>query len=199
MKTDKLLLLLLILGVYVSVLFTLKNYFVSHGVFVTEGFKSYSADFSADLIDGGVGKCRCKNSNLGDVALYTDADACVCNVYSNPPDRDRPELMPGELGQIYRNRHPYYDLNCHLRHEYDAHVDITQPYKPESEDSQPMKYQTYKKKAYVPCTSTLNYEDSFEEQYKRSTTSMTKQLQDKPYLYTNFEDDKYFEDWAKHE
>jgi hypothetical protein len=98
--------------------------------------------------------------------------------YSDPPDRDRPELMPGELGQVYRNRHPYYDLNCHLRHEYDAHVDITvNPINQDSDNaSHPMKYQTYKTNAYVPCTSTLNYEDSFEEQYKRSVNFYNKTI-----------------------
>jgi hypothetical protein len=195
MRTDKLLLLILILGASVSVLVSLKYYFVSHGVIITEGFKSYSTDFSADMLDDGAGKCRCKNGNIGDVALYVDADACSCN--STPHDRDRPELMPGALGQQFRNKHPYYDLNCHLRHNYDAHIDITQPYKPQIEKSQPMKYQTYKKNAYVPCTSILNDASTYEEQYKLASTSMTKRLQDKPYLYTTFEDDKYFENWAK--
>ena len=60
-----------------------------------------------------------------------------------------------------------------------------------------MKFQTFKKNAYIPCASGLNHENTYEEQYKKSTQSQTKQLQDKPYLYTRFQDDKYFENWSK--
>ena len=105
--------------------------------------------------------------------------------------------MPGELAQKYRYKHPYYDLNCHLRHEYDSHVDITVPRESDTGHLQPMKFQTYKKNAYAHSTDRLNFEDSYEEQYKKTMTSMTKNLQDRPYLYTNFENDNYFEDWAK--
>jgi hypothetical protein len=192
MFNEKGLYLLLLLVVTVSILASLKNFFVKEGVM--EGFTSapaYSADFSANI---GGGKCRCKNGALGDVALYLNADGCVCD----PPqkDRDRPELSPGELGQQYRNRHPFYNLNCHMSHEYDSHVDITQPYKPDNGESKPMKFQTYRKNAYVPCNSTLNYENSYEEQYKKSIQTQTRQLQDRPYLYTKFQDDKYFANWA---
>ena len=190
MNKDKILLLLLLLVVSVSVLLSLKTYFVKEGIM--EGFyPSYSTDFNSDIQGS---KCRCKNGALGDVALYLDADACVCN--PSVKSRDRPELTPGELGQQYRNKHPLYDLNCHLSSEFDAHVDITQPYKPNIEDSQPMKFKTYKKQAYAHCNSTLNDANTYEQQYKRSVTSQTKQLQDKPYLYTTYEDDAYFKDWA---
>jgi len=188
MLNDKGLLLLLLLIVTVSIFASLKNFFVEEGVM--EKFTSpptYSADFSAN-IEGG--KCRCKNGALGDVALYLDADACVCN--PSNIERDRPELSPGELGQQYRNKHSFYDLNCHLSHEYDSHVDITQPNKSDTS----LHPNTYKKNAYVPCNSTLNHENTYEEQYKKSIQSQTKQLQDRPYLYTTFQDNKYFENWA---
>ena len=78
----------------------------------------------------------------------------------------------------------------------DSHINTTQPYKPEITHSQPMKFQTYKKHAYAHCNSTLNDKTTFEQQYKEMSTSQTKQLQDKPYLYTTFENDTYFENWA---
>ena len=73
---------------------------------------------------------------------------------------------------------------------------LKKPYKPDDGESKPMKFQTYKKNAYVPCNSTLNHENSYEEQYKKSIQTQTKQLQDRPYLYTKFQDDKYFANWA---
>jgi hypothetical protein len=195
MLNEKGLYLLLLLIITVSLFVCFKNFFIRTGIMEKEHFTSsptYSADFSANI---GGGKCRCQNGQLGDVSVYLDADSCVCDPLQK--DRDRPELSPGELGQQYRNRTPFYNLNCHLSHEYDAHVDITQPYKPNSGDSKPMKFQTFKKNAYIPCTSGLNHENTYEEQYKKSIQSQTKRLQDKPYLYTRFKDDKYFENWSK--
>ena len=190
MFNEKGLYLLLLLIVTVSIFTSFKNFFVREGIM--EGFTS-SPTYSADFIGGN--KCRCKNGALGDVSMYLDAGACVCDPLQK--DRDRPELSPGEYGQQYRNRHPFYNLNCHLSHEYDSHVDIIQPYKPDDGESIPMKFQTYKKNAYVPCNSTLNHENSYEEQYKKSIQTQTRQLQDRPYLYTKFQDDKYFANWAR--
>ena len=100
MLNEKGLYLLLLLVVTVSIFAYFKNFFVKHGII--ENFtsaKTYSADFSRNI---GGGKCRCKNGQLGDVALYLDADACVCDALQK--DRDRPELSPGDLGHQYRNR-----------------------------------------------------------------------------------------------
>ena len=196
MINEKGLYLLLLLFVTVYILASFKNFFVKNGIMKEEehftSTPAYSADFSANI---GGGKCRCQNGQVGDISYYLDAGACLCEpLYT---DRDRPHLSPGELAQQYRNRTPFYDLNCHLSHEYDSHVDITQPYKPINTNSKPMKFQTFKKNAYIPCASGLNHENTYEEQYKKSTQSQTKQLQDKPYLYTRFQNDKYFENWSK--
>lgn len=192
MFNEKGLYLLVFLIATVSILASFKNFFVNKGIM--ERFTSapaYSADLGAEI----EGNCRCQNGQLGDVSLYLDPGACVCE--PSRKDRDRPELSPGELGRKYRNRTPFYDVNCHLSHEFDSHIDITQPYKSDNGDSQPQKFQTFKKNAYIPCNSVLNGAKTYEEQYKKSIQTQTKQLQDRPYLYTKFQDDKYFENWGK--
>jgi hypothetical protein len=203
MKRDKALLLLLCIFVTLGVMNALGNYFNFGSVTnnsLLEGFRSklggpvYSADFGVDL---GPGACRCKNGAIGDIAHYINGGTCVCNVDgTNAVDRDRPELKPGELGQMFREKNAYYDLNCQLNSEYDAHIDITQPYKKNSGESYPMNFETYKKTAYIPCESTLDDRTSYEQQYKQSIMSQTKALQNRPYLYTQFQDDVYFKDWA---
>jgi hypothetical protein len=196
---DKVVLIFVIITICIIFIVNFKHFFVNDTALEIERFTNQSglqasADFGANLKENA---CRCKNGAIGDVAHYIDGGTCICN--PSFISRDRPELSPGKLGQQFRQRNAFYDLNCHMRNEFDMYVDTTQPYKKDMGiSSHPMKFQTYKKTAYIPCNSVLNDKTTYEEQYKRAIMSQTKGLQNKPYLFSRGtrKDQDYFSSWA---
>lgn len=155
-----------------------------------EGFMS--ADFSRNFPPN---SCRCKNGSLGSIAHYINAGTCVCDKsYKN---RDRPELTPGCLGREYREMNPFHKVKCmqnkdllvNLKNKHSETLD---------NNSSHLRFQTFKKIQVAPCNSILTNSKTFENQYKRYIMSQKiKNLRNKPYMFTENLDDRYFSNFVK--
>jgi len=171
----------------------MKNIFLNENDFFDNLEHFRSADFSRNFPPS---SCRCKNGSIGDIAHYINGGTCVCD--KSYQSRDRPELTPGCLGKEYRELSPYYKVKCNQ--DKDMLVNLKSNYQEirDKKHSSPLKFHTFKKTQVAPCRSLLTNSRTFESQYKRLIMNQKlRNLRNKPYMFTENLDDRYFNNFVK--